>query len=116
MSGLFFTLALMDLGGGALFNSSGGKVSFNSNPSGEELVVDGVSLGHTPVTLNLEKKEKHTVVIKKNGMEKTFVLNKKVGTGWIVLDVLGGLVPVVIDAATGSWYSLQPNEINAQLN
>jgi hypothetical protein len=28
----------------------------------------------------------------------------KVGVKWIVLDILGGFVPVIVDAATGNWY------------
>ncbi|GAA5522894.1 hypothetical protein Asal01_02862 [Fodinibius salicampi] len=31
------------------------------------------------------------------------------------LDVLGGLVPVVVDAATGAWYNLDQESINATL-
>lgn len=35
--------------------------------------------------------------------------------GWIVLDILGALVPVVIYAATGAWYSLDQKNIDAVL-
>jgi len=99
----------------ALFNSGGGRVAFSSNPSGAEVMVDGQSLGRTPVTLELDRKTTHQITIKKDGKERTYVLNKKIGAGWIVLDVLGGLVPIIIDAATGSWYSLSPKDVNAQL-
>lgn len=98
----------------ALFNSSGGTVSFSSDPEGAEVIIDGQSLGKTPVTLELDRSTTHTVILKKDGEEKTYVLQNKIGAGWIVLDVLGGLIPVVIDAATGSWYTLQPKTVNAQ--
>ena len=45
----------------------------------------------------------------------TRVVNTKVGAGWIVLDVLGGLIPVVIDAATGNWNKLDQDAVNAVL-
>lgn len=116
--GPVFFLALLIfnfMGCAALFNSGGGRVAFSSNPSGAEVLVNGQSLGKTPVTLELDRKTTHQITIRKDGKERTYMLNKKIGAGWIVLDVLGGLVPIVIDAATGSWYSLSPKEVNAQL-
>jgi hypothetical protein len=108
-------LSLSFISCAALFNTGGGKVSFNSNPSGAEVVVDGQYLGKTPLMLELDSKTSHQILIKKDGKERAFLLTKKIGTHWIVLDVLGGLVPLIIDAATGSWYSLSPNTLNAQL-
>ncbi|MGC9093737.1 MAG: hypothetical protein ACP5JH_10890 [Bacteroidota bacterium] len=32
-----------------------------------------------------------------------------------MLDILGGLIPVIIDAATGAWYYLDQTSINAVL-
>jgi hypothetical protein len=36
-------------------------------------------------------------------MAVTTVFKNSIGTRWIVLDILGGLVPVIIDAATCPW-------------
>ena len=99
----------------ALFNGSRGKVHVNSNPSGAEVYVDGMHHGRTPATLKLDSKKSHVVTLKSGGKEESYTLDNKLGAGWIILDVLGGILPVVIDAATGSWYTLQPREINAQL-
>jgi membrane-associated protease RseP (regulator of RpoE activity) len=77
--------------------------------------VDGQSVGKTPVTLKLDRTGPHQIRILKDGIERTYVLNRDFGAEWIVLDILGGLVPLIIDAATGSWYDLSPNYINAQL-
>ncbi|MCZ2846084.1 MAG: hypothetical protein O2U61_06290, partial [Candidatus Bathyarchaeota archaeon] len=46
---------------------------------------------------------------------KSVQINNKVGAGWVVLDIVLGLVPVVIDAATGAWYSLDQKNIDAVL-
>jgi hypothetical protein len=46
---------------------------------------------------------------------KTYNVTNHVGAGWIVLDVLCGLVGVIIDAATGSWYELDQKNINVIL-
>ena len=42
-------------------------------------------------------------------------ITNHVGAGWIVLDVLCGLVPVIIDAATGAWCDLDQKNIKAVL-
>jgi len=53
----------------------------------------------------LPSKDMYYIEFKKNGYEKkTFVLSSSVGGVWVILDVVCGLLPVVIDAATGSWY------------
>lgn len=99
----------------ALFNGSRGKVQVNSNPSGAEVFVDGVRSGKTPILLKLDSRKPHVLTLKNGGKEESYTLNNKLGAGWIVLDVLGGLAPIVIDAATGAWYTLDPREVNAQL-
>jgi len=43
------------------------------------------------------------------------LLNNSVGAGWFVLDILGGLIPIIIDAATGNWYGLDQEHVNAVL-
>jgi hypothetical protein len=43
------------------------------------------------------------------------VVNASVGAGWVIIDILGGLLPVIIDAATGDWYSLDQDHVNAAL-
>jgi hypothetical protein len=42
-------------------------------------------------------------------------ISNHVGAGWVVLDVICGVLPVVVDAVTGSWYSLDQTNINAVL-
>jgi len=38
-----------------------------------------------------------------------------VGAGWVILDILGGLIPVIVDAATGDWHYLDQTNVNAAL-
>lgn len=55
----------------------------------------------------------YSIEFRKDGYKpKVFNVTNHVGAGWIVLDVLSGLVPVIIDAATGSWYELDQKYIN----
>jgi len=97
---------------GALFNSGPAHVSFNSNPTGAEVWIDGTLRGSTPLNLDLPKKHSYSVVMKKPGFQDaTYNLERKVGTTWIILDVLGGILPVVVDAATGDWYTLSTDNV-----
>jgi hypothetical protein len=101
---------------GALFNGGPANVTVNSNPAGAEVWVDGTNRGVTPATLQLSKGQNHTVTLRRAGyQEQTVVINRKVSGTYVILDVLGGLLPIIIDAATGSWYVLDTDEVNVDL-
>ena len=105
------------LGGCAtIFKGSHNMVDFSSNPAGAKVYVNGALRGTTPINLKLESKRTYTIEFKKDGFEtQTYTITNHVGVGWIVLDVLFGLVPVIVDAATGAWYELDQNAVNAVL-
>ena len=64
-------------------------------------------MGKTPIPMNLSNLKAVTVTFKKEGYEdKTYIINTKVGAGWIILDCFGGFIPVIIDAVTENWYNL----------
>lgn len=99
-----------------VFKGTKEEVNFGSDPQRAEVYINGVKLGETPFSLELVTKNTYTIEFRKEGYEsKSVLINNKVGAGWIILDVVCGLVPVVIDAATGAWYSLDQKNINAIL-
>jgi hypothetical protein len=99
-----------------LFKGNSEQVTFNSTPAGVQVIVNGVSMGATPLNLKLESGKDYTVEFRKEGLEsKTFQIPKRIGAHWVVLDVIGGFVPVIVDAVTGSWYQLETNAISATL-
>jgi PEGA domain len=110
-------VALLLSGCAALFSSKSSNVSFNSNPVGADIWINGARMGTTPVSLDLKKNKDYTVTFKKAGFEDmTCDIGKSVGAGWVILDVVGtGIVGVVIDAATGSWYSLDKSNCSVTL-
>ncbi|MBN2198777.1 MAG: PEGA domain-containing protein [Candidatus Aminicenantes bacterium] len=99
-----------------LFKGTTEDVIFSSNPDPAEVWVNGAKLGVTPCTLNLETKQRYTIEFRKEGF-KTEIRNltNHVGAGWIVLDVVAGLVPVIVDAATGAWYTFDQKTVDAML-
>lgn len=103
-------------GCGALFNNGPALVTFTSTPDGADVFVNGTRRGTTPLSIPLSKSEDYAVTFRKAGHEDVVAtVNKKVGAGWVILDVLGGLVPIIIDAATGSWYVLSTNSVHGAL-
>lgn len=116
-AGLALALGVVVAGCGALFNGGPAKITFTSAPDGAEVWIDGMRRGTTPTVLDLQKNQDYTVVFKKPGhKDVATTLTKKVSAGYVVLDVLGGLLPVVIDAATGSWYVLNTNSVHGSLD
>ena len=99
-----------------LFNGTSQTVGYSSDPSGAKVYINGQHMGTTPFEMEMKSNRTYTIEFRKEGYEsKTVVLNNSIGAGWIILDVLGGLIPIIVDAATGAWYSLDQDHVNAAL-
>lgn len=116
---LYSLLALfliISTGCATLFGPSKHTVAVSSEPSGADVYVNGFKMGQTPTELSLKADKSYTIEYRKDGYQNVArVINTKVGAGWLVLDILGGLLPVVIDAATGNWNSFDQDAVNAVL-
>ncbi|MBM3310196.1 MAG: PEGA domain-containing protein [Candidatus Aminicenantes bacterium] len=99
-----------------VFKGNHSRVGFTSDPRGAKVYVNGEYMGDTPIRLKLESRHDYTVEFVKDGFKtKAFRLTNHIGPGWVVLDVILGLVPVLVDALTGSWYDLDQKHLNAVL-
>ncbi|MEW6457172.1 MAG: PEGA domain-containing protein [Acidobacteriota bacterium] len=99
-----------------LFKGTSEEINFNSDPTGAQVFINGNFTGTTPLSIKLESKKTYTIEFQKKGYApQTVTITNRVGTVWIILDVLGGLIPVIIDAATGAWYVLDQKNVNAIL-
>ena len=100
-----------------LFGKHTKDLSLNSNPAGAEVYVNGNRVGVTPLTYQVPNNKAVNVTFKLDGhKDMTCNLTTSTGGGWVVLDILGGLVPVIIDAATGDWSQLTSNACNVTLD
>jgi len=108
---LFGTLSAS--GCAAMFNGKRNAVDFNSTPANAKIYIDGQYRGTTPATLDLVAKRSHSVKISKDGYKsKTTFISKSIEAGWVVLDVLaGGIVALVIDGYTDSWFGLDTDSV-----
>lgn len=114
---LCLTLAVSLAGCATLFKSKMKAVNFDSDPQGAEVFINGNRMGTTPMPMNFSNKKALTITFKKPGFEdKTFIVNTKIGAGWVILDCLGGFIPVIIDAVTENWYSLETDEVKVLLD
>ena len=114
----YYLCTLLFNGCALIFKGTSEKVSFNSDPLASKVYVNGQVMGNTPLELKLESKKSYTIEFKKEGFEtKTVHLSNSIGAGYIILDIIFGfgLIPIIIDAATGAWYTLDEDHINAIL-
>ena len=105
------------IGCATIFKHKNRTVAFDSDPQGAQIYINGNRMGKTPMPMILSNLKAVTVTFKKEGYEdKTYIINTKVGGGWVVLDVLGGLIPVLIDACTENWYNLETSDVKVLLD
>ena len=99
-----------------LFSGNTDEVVITTSPADALVSVNGIPRGYTPLTLELEKGESYSIRIEKEGYQDGYAtIRDKVGAGWVVLDVFTGIVPLIIDAVTGSWSGLEPDNIALSL-
>ena len=112
----FVSIALVG-GCGTLFNSSTNAIAVSSTPSEADVYVNGNLVGATPISVELDNHQKaQTITVNKDGFrEATCTIATGVGAGWVILDILGGLFPLIIDAATGEWRSVSDAPCNVTL-
>lgn len=110
-------LPLATLAGCAtLFSSGSVPLSLQSDSAGAEVYINGTLRGRTPLTLEVDNTKPLSVTFKQAGKtDQTVEIPTKVRPGFVVLDVLGGLAPIIIDAATGEWKTLETRTVNVNL-
>ena len=96
-----------------LFNDKTPSVDVASNPEGASVYVNGYYVGDTPISVDLSVRKEHTISFRKEGYkERTYQVSRSVGVGWVILDILSGLAPLIVDAATGDWFMLDTEHVN----
>jgi len=106
-------IVLTATGCATVLGSKNHDFDFNTEPHGAQVIVDGTPVGSTPLTVNLSNTQSHTVVFKKAGFADVgCVTGRGTGAGWVIADVIFGLVPLVVDAATNDWSHAKTHECN----
>jgi len=114
---LLLSIAFVFSGCATIFKGDSSKLGMTSNPQGAIVYANGAEIcSSTPCNVKLKANNSLNLMFKKEGFkEKTILVNSKVGAVWVILDILGGLVPVIIDAATGAWFEFDPDMVTVTL-
>lgn len=110
-----WTLAVT--GCGTIIGGSHDEVHVRTSPENTEVSVDpqGQTL-RTPTTLSLDRDQDYLLTFSKKGYESQEVqLEHNLRVGILAGDILFGLVPIIVDAATGNWYEVEPERVDVTL-
>ncbi|EQC43854.1 PEGA domain-containing protein [Bacteriovorax sp. Seq25_V] len=88
-------------------------VTFTSEPSGAEVIIDGTSRGMTPLTVKLKKNMYDTIIIKKDGYNSVTKPLEKVYDATALLNIFWDLSTT--DLITGAAYEYEPNSYHVRL-
>ena len=111
-------LALSLTGCGALLHGPRQDIDVQSSPAGAKVETAPASGTYTtPTRLSLERKNSYVLTFTAPGYTPAqFNIRNGIGTGTVIADVLlTGLVGVVVDGLTGSWYGLSPESATVTL-
>lgn len=100
-----------------IVHGTGQEVPIASRPPGARVIVDQVPRGTTPLTVNLKRKQAHVVRIESDGYKPYEALLRRDTSDWLWGNIIicCGLVGMGVDAMTGAFYSLEPEEIYMEL-
>jgi hypothetical protein len=92
------------------------ELSLGTQPAGAEVWINGVKMGETPLSIFLKADKTYVVEFKKEGYETVVeMVHSNGGAGWVVLGLLTGVVPAIIDSNTGCWNHLDQEVVSAEL-
>ena len=107
---------LLYSGCATIFQGSKDEISISSEPSEAKILVNGHDVGKTPKILSLKRGQEYYVEFVKQGYKKMGIkLSYGIGAGWIILDILTGLIGILVDAITENWYGFDLESYKANL-
>jgi len=100
----------------SIIHGSRQSVSISSNPTKAMVVIDGRDEGKTPITVDLSRKDHHTVQLNLDGYLPYETRFTRKVDGWIAGNIIfGGVIGLAVDAITGGMYKLTPDQIQADI-
>jgi len=102
-----------------VFSGSNANVRVpKGTPVNAKIYVDGKYAADAPETLKIPKSALRNgveITAKADGKEQTTKINRKVQVGWLVLDIVTGLVWLGVDFLTGDIYKASPDRVEYNL-
>lgn len=104
---------MLALGCASIMEGKTQSVSFNSEPAGAQILINGLPMGVTPATITIKKSDydNANVLFKKEGyQDQQATLHTKV-TGWFWGNIItGGLLGSGTDAISGAMWEYSPDK------
>lgn len=108
------SIVLSITGCAGLFHGTDQVLTFNSEPEGAQVLIDGVAVGVTPLSTKVKKNSKSAIMIKKDGYKvQTMPLNKHYD-GVALLNIFWDLSTT--DMVTGAAFEYDPSTYYFKLN
>lgn len=103
-------LVIMASGCATIVDGTSQNVTFNSHPNGVKLFHNGVQIGMTPLTADLDRSEDTVILAQKEGYQdqKIQLQTKLNGSFWGNI-ISGGVVGSITDSASGAAIEYSPN-------
>ncbi|WP_419165636.1 PEGA domain-containing protein [Candidatus Palauibacter sp.] len=99
----------------SLYNDEAKAVGMYSSPAQAEVWIDGILLGETPLSLELDNQASHKVVFRKEGhADAVCELYSRIQAAWFFVDLLFW-PSIIIDAGSGEWRGIRKNACNVVL-
>ncbi|MBC7409971.1 MAG: hypothetical protein H7339_16415 [Arcicella sp.] len=103
-----------------ILDGSKTRVKVDGLPNDAQIFYNGAYQGKGSQTIAIQKSAVKNgnakIEVKKEGYEPiTILLNKKTRVGFIVLDVVFGFVPLLIDVVTGNLIAVRPGKVEYKL-
>ncbi len=116
LSTLCVAIAIILSGCGTLKHGSTQHLDISSNPGGAKVTVNGTEQGQTPVTVELPRRQNHTISVSLSGYQNFQIIVDRKWSKWAIGNLLlGGPIGLIIDHSTGGMYRLEKSQIVAQL-
>lgn len=100
-------------------------VCFDPDQKETEIYINGVFMGHSPISVELKLSEGYEIsYVKPSYVQENFVVQKGINPKWLLADILcvplTVFIPLVIDSKTKSWEYFQvksfPSELTSWLD
>ena len=115
MRNLLVALFILSLSSCAsVFKGTSQVLNFDSSPQGAEVVIDGQSMGQTPLSVKLKKNKYNTVMFKKKGYKTATRIIETSYDGVAILNIFWD--SSTTDLITGAIYQYSPASYFAQMS
>lgn len=110
---LIMAIGLLMAGCASVIKGTSQTVTFNSNPEGAEVLVDGIPFGATPLSVKLAKNKYSNITFKKEGYKPRSMVLEKQFDGIALINIVWDFSTT--DLITGAIYEYSPSQYYVDL-